>query len=168
MLHAILSGRPGANNGPDSRCVNARPSIAYFTRTVLALRKKLTSSRQGPSIRANPVRLAMTVPTSLLPFRTSQPPRKRMPTAPAPLIALRANLEESFRRKILRSVSKTSRDDLRLHPHQVAFGDPIRGVAQRLDALSHPLIETPLKRDHDPRLRSDHAEHEHAEPGLAR
>ena len=47
----------------DSRCVIARTSIAYFTRTVLAFRKKLTSSRQGPSIRVSPVRLAMTVPT---------------------------------------------------------------------------------------------------------
>jgi len=59
------------------------------------------------------------------------------------------------------------RDDLRLHPRQVAVGDPVRGVAQRLDTLSDPLIETPLNRDDDRGLRNDDAEHEHAEPRLA-
>jgi hypothetical protein len=38
------------------RCVIARRSLAYLTRPVLALRKKVTSSRQGPSIRVSPVR----------------------------------------------------------------------------------------------------------------
>ena len=44
-----------------------RTSIPYFTRAVLAFRKKPTSSRHGPSIRASPVRLATTVPTSVRP-----------------------------------------------------------------------------------------------------
>jgi hypothetical protein len=161
---------PATPRSIDSPCVIARTSIAYFTRTVPAFRKKPTSSRQGLSIRASPVRLAMTVPTSLWPFRTSQPATKRMLTAPAPLIALRANLEESFRRKIRHSVSKTSRKSATTAGSTRArsLSEIRSGVTQRLDAFPHALVEPALERGHDLGLRNDHTEDDDSEPGFAR
>jgi hypothetical protein len=85
-----------------------RASIAYFTRTVLALRKKLTSSRQGPSA---------------------------------------ARLED---------VAKVG-DDLGFHLLEVAVGDPVGGVAQRLYALAHAPVDAGLHGQDDRRLRHDDA-----------
>jgi hypothetical protein len=76
------------------RAAIAGSGIANLTRTVLALRKKLTRSRQGTSIRVRPVRLAATVPTSPWPRSTSQPPRNRFPTLPMARIDAAPGLED--------------------------------------------------------------------------
>ena len=61
----------------------------------------------------------------------------------------------------MRRVSKTLwkvRDDRVVDPRQIALGDAVRRVAQRLHALAHPLIDPALDGDHDGGLRHDDAE----------
>src|SRR5262245_16220917 len=71
--------QPVARPSSDSLPVNARTSIAYFTRTVLAFRKKLTSSRMA--LRSASARLGIDTGVRASPRGTDAPDLTRNESA---------------------------------------------------------------------------------------